>query len=138
MFLLGESLALNGLHFDSGEQRQLNELLFKGSSESPVPKIMGLTEFLTSTIPIISSSFELLFDRYSKLSNFTKSVDVILIRHNHNMGSSSISTKGKSRFNSLINDESGESLVDITLSILKMLLLGFISFLFIRKGKIPA
>ena len=39
---------------------------------------------------------------------------------------------------SSINDESGESLVDTTLSILKMLLLGFISFLFVRKGKIPA
>ena len=84
MFLLGESLALNGLHFDSGEQRQLNELLFKGSSESPVPKIMGLTEFLTSTIPIISSSFELLFDKYCKISNLTKSVDFVLIRHNDN------------------------------------------------------
>ena len=59
LFLLGGTLVLNELHFDSGEQRQLNEL-FKGSSESPVPKIVGL---LTSAIPIISSSFELLFDR---------------------------------------------------------------------------
>jgi len=25
-----------------GKQRQLNELLFKGSSESPTPKIVGL------------------------------------------------------------------------------------------------
>ena len=84
MFLLGGTLALNELHFDSGEQRQLNELLFKGSSESPVPKIVGLAEFLTSAIPIISSSFELLFDRYCKISNLTKSVDVVLIRHNDN------------------------------------------------------
>jgi len=38
LFLLGGTLALNELLFDSGEQRQLNELLFKGSSESPVPK----------------------------------------------------------------------------------------------------
>ena len=30
------------LHFDRGEQRQLNELLFKGSFESPVPKIVDL------------------------------------------------------------------------------------------------
>jgi len=50
------TLVLNELHFDSGKQRQLNELLFKGSSESPVPKIVGLAEFLTSAIPIISSS----------------------------------------------------------------------------------
>ena len=32
LFLLGGTLVLNELHFDSGEQRQLNELLFKGSS----------------------------------------------------------------------------------------------------------
>jgi len=66
MFFLGGTLALNELHFDRGEERQLNELLFKGSSESPVPKIVGLADFLTSSIPIISSSFELLFDRYPK------------------------------------------------------------------------
>ena len=95
--LLGGTLALNVLYFDSREQRQLNELLFKGSSESPVPKIVGLAEFLTSAIPIISSSFELLFDRHSKIPNLTKRVDVILIRHNNNTGSSSISTKGESR-----------------------------------------
>ena len=76
LFLLGGTLALNELYFDSGEQRQLNELLFKGSSESPVPKIVGLVEFITSAIPIISSSFELSFDRYTKLPNLTKSVDV--------------------------------------------------------------
>jgi len=58
----------------------------------------------------------------------TKSVDVVLIRHNDNTGSSSISTKGESRPNSSINDKSGESLVDTTLSILKMLLLGYIKF----------
>ncbi|KAG4087340.1 hypothetical protein H8356DRAFT_1433726 [Neocallimastix lanati (nom. inval.)] len=89
-------------------------------------------------IPIISSSFELLFDRYCKISNLSKSVDVVLIRHNDNTGSSSIATKDESLPSSSINDESGESLVDTTLSILKMLLLGFISFLFDRKGKIPA
>ena len=66
LFLLGGTLALNELHFDRREQRQLNELLFKGSSLSPVPKIVGLAEFLTSAIPIISSSFDLLFDSISK------------------------------------------------------------------------
>ncbi|KAG4084820.1 hypothetical protein H8356DRAFT_1435831 [Neocallimastix lanati (nom. inval.)] len=70
------------------------------------------------------SSFELLFDRYCKIPNLTKSFDVVLIRHNDNTGSSSITTKGESRRSSSINDESGESLVDTTLSILKMLLLG--------------
>jgi len=128
MFLLGGTLALNVLHFDRGEQRQLNELLFKGSFESPVPKIVGLAEFVTSVIPIISSSFVLLFDRYYKISNLTKNVDVVLIRHNDNTGSSSISTKDESRPSSSINDEFWESLVDTTLSILKMLLLGFYYF----------
>ena len=137
MFLLGGTLALNELHFDSGEQRHLNELLFKGSSSSPVPKIVGLAEFLTSAVPIISSSFELLFDRYCKIPNLTKSVDVVLIRHNDNTGSSSSSTKGESRLSSSINDDSGESLVDTTLSILKMLLLSFIILLCGRKGKFP-
>ena len=42
LFLLGRTLVLNELHFDSGEQRQLNELLFKGSSESPISKNCGL------------------------------------------------------------------------------------------------
>ncbi|KAG4108017.1 pyridoxal phosphate-dependent transferase [Neocallimastix lanati (nom. inval.)] len=123
LFLLGGTLVLNELHFDSGEQRQLNELLFKGSSESPVPKIVGLAEFLTRAMPIISSSFELLFDRYCKIPNLSKSVDVVLIRHNDNTGSSSISMKDESRPSNSINDEPGESLVDTTLSIIKMLLL---------------
>jgi len=137
LFLLGGILALNELHFDSGEQRQLNELLFKDSSESPVPKNVGFAEFLTSTIPIISSSFELLFNWYCKIPNLTKSVDVVLVRHNNNTGSSSISTKDESRLSSSINYESGESLVDTTLSILKMLLQSFVKFLFVRKGEFP-
>ena len=73
---------------------------------SPVPKIVGLAEFLTRAKPIISISFELLFDRYCKIPNLTKGVDVALIRHNENTGSSSISTKGESRPSSSINDES--------------------------------
>jgi len=111
---------------------------YKGSSESPVPKIVGLAEFLTSAIPIISSSFKLLFDRYCKIPNLSKSVDVVMIRHNNNTGSASISTKDESRPSSSINDESGESLVDTTLSILKILLLGFISFFYLLgRGKFP-
>ncbi|KAG4101394.1 hypothetical protein H8356DRAFT_1421839 [Neocallimastix lanati (nom. inval.)] len=110
MFLLGGTLALNELHFD-------NELLFKGLSESSVPKNCG-------AIPIISSWFELLFDRYSKILNLIKSVDVVLIKHNDNTRSSSISTKGESHLSSSKNHKSWESLVDTALSILKMLLLG--------------
>jgi hypothetical protein len=46
LFFHGRTLALNKLHFDRVEQKQLNELLFNGSSELPVPKIVGLSEFL--------------------------------------------------------------------------------------------
>ncbi|KAG4092033.1 hypothetical protein H8356DRAFT_1321995 [Neocallimastix lanati (nom. inval.)] len=90
------------------------------SSESPVPKIVGLAEFLISTIPIIIKSFELLFNMYFKIPNLTKSGDVVLTRHNNNTGSLSISSKGESLLNSSVNDESEKSLVDITLSILKI------------------
>ena len=83
----------------------------------------------------LSSSFELLFDRYYKIPNLTKSVEVVLIRYNNNTGSSSISTKDESRHGSSINDKSGESLVDTALSILKMLLLSFIIFFFYLLGK---
>jgi len=93
-----------------------------------------LAEFITSAIPIISSSFELLFDRYCKIPNLSKSVDVVLIRHNDNTGSSSISTKDESRPSSSINDESGESLVDTTLSILKNVTSKFY-FFFICLGR---
>ena len=96
---------------------------------------MGLAEFLTRAIPIISSSIELLFDRFSKIPNLTKSVDVIPISYNDNTGTSSISTKCESRPSSSINDESGENLVDTTLSILKMLLLGFIFFYLLEREK---
>ena len=54
MFLLCGTLVLNELYFDSAKQRQLNELLFKGSSESLDPKIVNLAELLTSAIPIVS------------------------------------------------------------------------------------
>jgi len=61
----------------------------------------------------------------------------ILIYYYDNTGSSSISTKGESRPSSSIYNESRESLVNTTLSNLKMLLLGFITYLFVRKEKFP-
>jgi len=94
-----------------------------------------MAKFLIITIRIISSSFEQLFYRYSKIPNLTNSV--VLIRHNDNTGSSYFHTKGESRLSSSINEESGENLVDITLSILKVLLLGLIIFLFGSKGEFP-
>jgi len=51
LFLIGRALALNELHFNGGEQRQLNELLFKGSSESTCSKNCGIG------LPIISGSY---------------------------------------------------------------------------------
>jgi len=88
MFLLGRTLALNELEFDSGEQRHLNELLTQSSSESTVPYLVGLAEFLSKTMPIISSSFELLFDKYRLIQ--TRSVDVVLIGHRSNVTYNSI------------------------------------------------
>ncbi|KAG4088716.1 hypothetical protein H8356DRAFT_1432600 [Neocallimastix lanati (nom. inval.)] len=90
LFLTGGTLALNELHFDRGEQRQLNELLFKGSSETPVPKIVGLA------------------------------VDVELIRHNNNTGLSSISTKGESRLDVYSSIFSGGAIREVSTSTLNV------------------
>jgi len=65
-FLLGGISALDELQFDTGEQRHLSEQLLKSSQGSTVPYIVGLPEYLANTIPIISSSLELLFERFSK------------------------------------------------------------------------
>ncbi|OUM60033.1 hypothetical protein PIROE2DRAFT_14288 [Piromyces sp. E2] len=46
-----------------------------------VPYMDGLAAFLTKTIPIISSSMKLLFDRFSKTPNVIKSADVVSIGH---------------------------------------------------------
>jgi len=104
-------------------------------------KLWTWAEFLTRAIPIISNLFELLFDRYiPKILNITKSVDVVLIRHNDNYtGSSSFSTKDESRFSSSINDEPGESLVDTYTIYFKDFIIifffFFFFFLFGRKGE---
>ena len=42
-------------------------------------KLWAWRNSLTRAIPIISSSFELVFDRYCKIPNLTKSVDVVLL-----------------------------------------------------------
>ena len=48
MFLLGGTLALDELHFDTGEQRHLKELLLE-SSDSSIPYIVKLADNLTNT-----------------------------------------------------------------------------------------
>ncbi|OUM58041.1 hypothetical protein PIROE2DRAFT_16801, partial [Piromyces sp. E2] len=72
--------SFNELQIDKAEQRHLNEQLYS-SSGSHVPYMKGLAAFLTKTIPIISSSMKLLFDRFSKTPNVIKSADVVSIGH---------------------------------------------------------
>ena len=79
-FLLGGTLTFNELQIDDGERGRLKEQLYS-SSGSSVPYMLGLAEFLTKSMSIISSSMELLFDRFSKTSIVTESVDVTPIRH---------------------------------------------------------
>ncbi len=43
--------------------------------------ILGLAQFLIKSMPNISSSLELHFDRFSKTSIVTKRVDIVPIRH---------------------------------------------------------
>jgi hypothetical protein len=59
-------LALGELQFNTGEQRHLKkELLFK-CSESNVSYVVSHVYYHTSTILVVSSSLELLFDWYNK------------------------------------------------------------------------
>ena len=135
MFLLGETLALDELQFNTGEQRQLNEHLLV-SSESDVPYIVKLAAYLTKTVPVISSSLELLFDRYRIIPFTTKRVNVEPIWQRsisitsppttHSNGHTSHSETTESHSLSMDSPASGESLVDTTLSYLQMLLLCFI------------
>jgi len=114
-FLLGGTLAFNELQIDEGERRRLKEQLYS-SSGSSVPYMLGLAEFLTKSMPIISSSMELLFDWFSKTFIVTESVDVVPIRHRNihipYTGSNAVE-------NSL---DSWESSVDTTLSLMWLLL----------------
>jgi len=125
-FLFGGTLAFNELQIDDGERRRLKEQLYS-SSGSSVPYILGLAESLTKSMPIISSSMELLFERFSKTSIVTESVEVVPIRHRNNhipyTGSNAVE-------NSL---DSWESLVNTTLSLM-LLLLYFTLFEYLGRG----
>jgi hypothetical protein len=61
IFLLGGISALDELQFNTRERRHLSEQLLNSSQGSIVPYIVGLSEYFSNTIPIISSSLELLF-----------------------------------------------------------------------------
>ncbi|ORX83303.1 hypothetical protein BCR32DRAFT_278189 [Anaeromyces robustus] len=137
LFLLGGISALEELHFDKGERKHLIEHLYKSSKELLVPYFVGLTVFLTKTVPVICSFLELLFDRYKSTPIITKSVDVESIRYNNNISNRDIiSTTGPSEsssFTRIDEDYPRESLVDTTLSLIQMLLLCFIDGLSIFK-----
>jgi len=115
-FLLGGTLAFNELQIDRSEQKLLEELLYSPPLESSVPYMLGLAEFLTKSMPIISSSMELLFDRFSKTPIVTESVDVVPIRHRN----SHIPYTGSETVDNGL--DSWESLVATTLSLLMLLL----------------
>ena len=83
IFLLGGiKKACSELHIDDNERRRLTDLLLNGSADSSVLYIVSLAEFLTLTIPFISSSFQLLLDRYKVNDQTnTRSADVVPIGH---------------------------------------------------------
>ncbi|KAG4101829.1 hypothetical protein H8356DRAFT_1332174 [Neocallimastix lanati (nom. inval.)] len=58
-----------------GERGHLSEQILKSSQGSTVSCIVGLAEYLANTIPIISSSLESLFERYSKNTFITKKIE---------------------------------------------------------------
>ena len=103
---------------------------------------MSLASHLDKTISIISSSLELLFDRFSKKSFRIKSVNVIMMwprnkyllvglfiyildSSTNNLVPLTETTESNSLNNNLFIF-SGENLVDTTLSILKLFFLSFI------------
>ncbi|KAG4085845.1 hypothetical protein H8356DRAFT_1357007 [Neocallimastix lanati (nom. inval.)] len=61
IFHFGGISALDELQFDTGETGTLN-----CSQGSSVPYMVGLAEYFANALPIISSSLELLFERFSK------------------------------------------------------------------------
>jgi len=98
-------------------------------------------KYLANTIPIISCSHELLFERFIKYTSITKSAEVLPTWQRNSEVSSPVDSPQYIFTNSIVPNEepiinnsifddlscgSGESLVDIILSILKMLLLCFI------------
>jgi len=138
MFLLGGISALDDLQFNKEDLRYLSEQLLNNSKGFNIPYIVVLKNYLAKIIPNISSSLELLFEQFSKKSFSTKSADVVPICPRNNIISNPIIYISETNTNILVllrdsieNNSlnknlsvfSRESLVDTTLSILKMLLL---------------
>ena len=94
----------------------------------------GACKIPCSTIPIVSSSLELLFERFSKNTFITKNADVIPIWQRNSTVRSPVNSHQYTLTNSIfpntepivsnstfddLSCDSGESLVDTTLSIFK-------------------
>ena len=96
----------------------MNEQLYN-SSGSHVPHVEDLAAFLTKTIPIISSSMKLLFDRFSKTPTLIKNADVVPIWQKNFSTIPYTGSNASSSTNESIID-SWERLVNTTLSYLAM------------------
>jgi len=93
---------------------------------------VGLSEYLANTITIISCSFKLLFERFSKNTFITKSVDIVPIWQRNSAISSPVNSyqytftvlNTKPIVSNLIFDDlscgSSESLVDTTLCFINL------------------
>jgi hypothetical protein len=90
------------LQFDTRKRWHLNEKLLKSSQGSTVPYIVGLAEYLANTIPIIRSSLELHFERFSKNTFIIKSADVVPIWRRNSAFSSPVNSHQCTLTNSTI------------------------------------
>ena len=83
--LLGGNTIFEILDLNSEERRRLTENIFhKPESSFLYPYFVGLAEFLTNVMPIVSRSFYSMINKYSIGPTVVKSVDVETIRHRSN------------------------------------------------------
>ena len=90
--LLGGNAIFEILRIRSGERRRLINKIFQSQSREssfPYPYVVGLAEFLTNVMPIVSSDFYTLIDRYTIRPTVARSVDVETIRHRRNSDTNS-------------------------------------------------
>ena len=90
--LLGGNMVFDILSINSGERRRfINNVFQTPSNESslPYPCFVGLAEFLTNVMPIVTSDFFRLIDQYTIRPTVTRSVDVVPIRHRRNSDTTS-------------------------------------------------
>ena len=90
--LLGGHAVYRLLRMSSKDQKLLIDGLYHKSSMGSDPYFVGLAAYLTSTIPRITRSYELMFEWYGKNSTVARCVDVETIRLNENERRSPIVT----------------------------------------------